>query len=811
MKVWHALFLLPICTLLSCRVERACKTETDCQKNQRCVLGLCLDRCINDHVRCGDWCVLLEQNVKHCGQCGRACAEGEVCTQGTCKHTSCVLPLRECGGKCVSLDNNTKHCGQCSQSCAEGEVCALGHCGIQCPPSLPTLCSGKCVRSLDDPKHCGACDRACAMNQMCMAGQCRCIANTERCSDRCADVRTDRKHCGRCEQACPTHYVCVEGQCAAQCPVRTPTMCFGTCVDIKTDREHCGSCGNACTPNEECVEGQRLCRAPYETCRGACVNIQNNIRHCGACGTSCASGQVCVSGRCRAKCPKVTETSCFGGCFDLRASGENCGSCGNRCAEGFRCVEGSCRRLCLTEALHLCGNTCVDLQKDRLFCGDCNIRCAPEQLCAAGRCTCPTRIPTLCKICLKGDKDCVQRCIDTQSDAQHCGACAQRCATDERCHQGRCQKRCPVERPTFCRIRNFSGAEQGFLCVDVQSDVLHCGQCDQACHRTQKCDKGQCVCSDAEKTYCTQAQTCVNLKLDAQHCGRCGVACAAGEKCMGGRCVCKACRWISSGATDHLQTVDVAVSKNGTVHSAVVFRGALNWGILSVPLETGIRLLVTQHDAEGRLRWHRVFRCTGGLCAFRRVLIRGDDQGNSYLALEFKQGILDFKTPETSVHQTSVSLGSDQGVVLAKINHKGILRWLRVFRSDSSAFPHVFVNDIKVSSGNGMLCLLLFFYGTLKSSSFVLSGQSADSLGIVSLRTSDATVKWSHFAQMALLMNMASLTLTQKGDVLIVLQYQGRLILNNLLRDSFSGRAIRSYVMTSDAQGKVLWERHLSS
>jgi len=84
------------------------------------------DRCSEGQTRCGERCVNLQTNERHCGSCRNRCASNQTC----------------CKGRCVNLQKNEHHCGSCSNRCPEGSECVGGEC--QCP-SGTTLCGGNCV------------------------------------------------------------------------------------------------------------------------------------------------------------------------------------------------------------------------------------------------------------------------------------------------------------------------------------------------------------------------------------------------------------------------------------------------------------------------------------------------------------------------------------------------------------------------------------------------------------------------------------------------------------------------------------------
>ena len=85
------------------------------------------DRCSEGQTRCGDRCVNLQTNERHCGSCGNRCRSTQTC----------------CKGKCVNTQTNERHCGGCFDRCDEGKECVAGVCeGGEpiCTPSCPSPC-----------------------------------------------------------------------------------------------------------------------------------------------------------------------------------------------------------------------------------------------------------------------------------------------------------------------------------------------------------------------------------------------------------------------------------------------------------------------------------------------------------------------------------------------------------------------------------------------------------------------------------------------------------------------------------------------
>ena len=71
------------------------------------------------------------------------------------------------------------------------------------------------------------------------------------------------------------------------------------------------------------------------------------------------------------------------------------------------------------------------------------------------------------------------------------------------------------------------------MCVNLQTDDDHCGQCSRTCTGDLTCINGDCGC--AAGTKC--GADCVNTQTDNRHCGGCGAVCGSGTRCEGGQCV----------------------------------------------------------------------------------------------------------------------------------------------------------------------------------------------------------------------------------------------------------------------------------
>ncbi len=160
--------------------------------------------------------------------------------------------------------------------------------------------------------------------------------------------------------------------------------------------------------------------------------------------------------------------------------------------------------------------------------------------------------------CLPELTACDHQCVDTTSDAAHCGGCGNQCEADERCLVGACVRTPGVltgsdagldpldggvtELPDGRILPPGSGGSGpgGDECGSLLGTAEHCSACNVPCEGpTPYCARtssgNQCVaaCSD-ELSLC--GAECVDLETDVDHCGDCGEQCPTAI-CIDGACV----------------------------------------------------------------------------------------------------------------------------------------------------------------------------------------------------------------------------------------------------------------------------------
>jgi hypothetical protein len=124
--------------------------------------------------------------------------------------------------------------------------------------------------------------------------------------------------------------------------------------------------------------------------------------------------------------------------------------------------------------------------------------------------------------CIVGLTPCNQQCVDLLTNPLHCGQCNNPCAPDRYCGVGNC-------------ICSGGLLDCGGTCTDTQTSTAHCGSCDAPCAVDQTCSGGGCLCAGGLKDC---GGTCVDQHTDPDHCGWLCRQCAADEQCQFGFCTC---------------------------------------------------------------------------------------------------------------------------------------------------------------------------------------------------------------------------------------------------------------------------------
>ena len=123
--------------------------------------------------------------------------------------------------------------------------------------------------------------------------------------------------------------------------------------------------------------------------------------------------------------------------------------------------------------------------------------------------------------CIDDLVECDGICIDVQSDGRHCGDCMRECDATEKCVGGQC-----VCRPGF--------TDCGTGCTDTKIDPFNCGRCGNDCG-VQLCGDFACI-DDCDGVGMQCAQSCVDLATNPLHCSECGHPCSSNQDCLSGDC-----------------------------------------------------------------------------------------------------------------------------------------------------------------------------------------------------------------------------------------------------------------------------------
>jgi hypothetical protein len=80
-------------------------------------------------------------------------------------------------------------------------------------------------------------------------------------------------------------------------------------------------------------------------------------------------------------------------------------------------------------------------------------------------------------------------------------------------------------------------------CVDLSSDPLNCGACNESCFGAEcqagTCQTGTTIACPSGATQCGDG--CYYLASDHENCGTCGYSCFDDEECIGGTCSSGSC------------------------------------------------------------------------------------------------------------------------------------------------------------------------------------------------------------------------------------------------------------------------------
>ena len=236
----------------------------------------------------------------------------------------------------------------------------------------------------------------------------------------------------------------------------------------------------------------------------------------------------------------VADTDFSGATFcrtvqpDGRLDNRDCDICENICGVCKDCDDEECAPPDCCPNPEGPGGVCVDTDTDPLNCGGCDAACLPNlsNACVDGECVCGNEPE--CSggdTCCRGEGGGATRCIDTDTDPLHCGACNAACliplnpCLSVECQDGQCVEVGAAD-GTPCELEGDPG-----VCCAAGSSVT-CVVGTECCSNAQ-CDSGEACCEGQ----------CIDVEDDPNNCGGCDVICLTPtnpcltNECIEGGCV----------------------------------------------------------------------------------------------------------------------------------------------------------------------------------------------------------------------------------------------------------------------------------
>ncbi len=141
--------------------------HSQCNASAECCSGWCTDnecRSCGDTI-CGEDCVVLSDNLAHCGQCFNACnTDTQSCVEGVCTGgDNGGGGDGGDGGGCVDLGGGCDFSAQCCSGWCNSGTC--DSCGM-------VVCNDMCVDTSSDNNNCGNCNNMC-IGTSCQNGSCQ--------------------------------------------------------------------------------------------------------------------------------------------------------------------------------------------------------------------------------------------------------------------------------------------------------------------------------------------------------------------------------------------------------------------------------------------------------------------------------------------------------------------------------------------------------------------------------------------------------------------------------------------------------------
>jgi hypothetical protein len=521
----------------------------DCNEDERTINAGAIEICDTEDNNCDgdiDEGFDLLNDPTNCGSCDHVCDfEGAAawCVEGECT-------LADCEEGRWDVD------GMAANGCEY--PCDITNEGIELCDDLDNDCDGSIDEDFDfltDADNCGRCGRVCEFEHataVCEDGGCV----LAECAEFHHDI--DQMDDNGCE------YLCLDTNEGVEACDTIDNDCDGGIdedFDVTLDPLHCGRCNNACaTPDngtqgcEESICVVAACDDGFEDCNGEFDD---------GCEANLLEPVTCIS--CDNVCeyehavPGCNDNGCFlASCLsghwdvDLRS--------GNGCE--YACtLSNDGEEACDTRDNDCDGDIDEDynLQTDLLHCGECGNACGdPEQAvgtCTEGECTIAE--------CLGDALDCNEEfddgCEANRFDPATCLSCDNECEYEQAvpgCDEAGCFLAACLSGHWNVDLRSDNGCE--YACTlsnegeeacdtqdndcdgevdedfDLETDLLHCGECGNACGDPQEaigtCTEGACAIAECvgDALDCNDEfdDGCEANRFDPATCLSCDNACA---------------------------------------------------------------------------------------------------------------------------------------------------------------------------------------------------------------------------------------------------------------------------------------------
>lgn len=92
---------------------------------------------------------------------------------------------------------------------------------------------------------------------------------------------------------------------------------------------------------------------------------------------------------------------------------------------------------------------------------------------------------------------CDGECVDLRDDLDNCGGCGDACGDGETCTEGVCSIACADDEESCYKLAD--DGDDSFVCVNVETDVMNCGHCDNECLAGEVCTSGVCDATGGSK------------------------------------------------------------------------------------------------------------------------------------------------------------------------------------------------------------------------------------------------------------------------------------------------------------------------